>query len=201
MGKRKMTRLLALIMAVVCTLSVVLAAGTFDLNGDGKTNIWDLQLVLNKGESESYATALEAVLGGVDELSPNEEGVYEIASPVGLKNMVKLATKGYSFRLVKDIDLQGADWVPVVFAGEFDGNGHTISNVKITEDNDNGSRCAMGFFATINEYTKAGQKQQSVVRNLHLENVELVATENSSTWACWPAQTGASLKTAPLPAA
>ena len=43
-----------------------------------------------------------------------------------------LWSKGKSFLLTADIDLQGKDLSPVpVFSGKFDGGGHTISGVEI----------------------------------------------------------------------
>ena len=36
--------------------------------------------------------------------------------------------------LVKDIDMSGTPWVPVTFNGVLDGNGHSISNLKITTE-------------------------------------------------------------------
>lgn len=50
----------------------------------------------------------------------------------GLQN---IATNGH-YILISDIDLQGQDWQPLcsagAFAGELDGNGHTIKNLTVT---------------------------------------------------------------------
>ncbi len=40
---------------------------------------------------------------------------------------------GASFRLMNDIDMQGVDWTPVLLDGEFDGNGHGIYNMTVTQ--------------------------------------------------------------------
>lgn len=176
---KKWMRMLALCLAAVCLMGAVAAVST-DLNSDGKTNAWDLQLAVKEGKTaEEKLAVLQGVLGGADELRPNAEGVYEIASVMGIKNMINLATTGASFKLVKDIDLQGETWKPLNFSGQFDGNGHTISNVKITESTHNGSLYAMGFFSTLFQYEAGGEKVQTQVKNLHLENVEIIADTNA----------------------
>ena len=38
-----------------------------------------------------------------------------------------------AYRLTRDIDLQGIDWVPPVFTGTFDGDGHTIYNLTVRQ--------------------------------------------------------------------
>lgn len=180
MKNAKWMRIPVLCLAIVCLLGAV-AAATYDLNDDGKTDVWDLQMAKNNGLSqEELAEAVKMALGNRgDELHLNAEGQYEIWSMLGFQNLLNNAKNGASFKLMADIDLQGIDWVPLDFNGTFDGNGHTISNVKITEDNYNGKRYAMGFFSTIGSYTKDGELQQSVVENLHLENIDLTATKDS----------------------
>ena len=174
---KKTNRLIALGLALVCLLSTAMAADlVWDLNGDGKTTVWDLQTAVNQEKSaQEQAEALAEALGGQDELHPNAEGVYEIHSMLGLHNMVKLSNKGYSFRLMADLDLKNMDWTPIQFHGIFDGNGHTISNVKITKSSYNGSVDTMGFFSTIHRYGSGEETQQSHVKNLHLENVNVTA--------------------------
>ena len=78
-----------------------------------------------------------------------EESPYLIGTAEDLKLMSSNINsgKGYSahYKLTADIDLNGAEWTPigyyselykdtVAFCGVFDGNGHTISNFKITKD-------------------------------------------------------------------
>ena len=45
---------------------------------------------------------------------------------------IKDAPNG-KYILAKDIDLAGIDWVPFTFNGILEGNGHTVSNLKITQ--------------------------------------------------------------------
>lgn len=58
------------------------------------------------------------------------------------------------YLLLEDIDLGGAEWTPVgtddaPFTGEFNGNGHTVKNYKITV-----YREYIGFFGAISGYAK-----------------------------------------------
>ena len=181
MGNKKWTRVLALVMALVCTLTVVAAVefDALDHNQDGKVTVWDLQQWL--GDDTNYNAALKQVLGGHgDELNPvDEEGkVYEIYTAFGLQNMASLVERdskngeGMTFKLMKDVDLMGANWDPIkVFKGTFDGNGHAIKNLKVTGF-DSGSYTNysnQGFFGKI--------AQNGVVKNLNLVNITLDASK------------------------
>ena len=70
MKKSKFIRILALCIVAASLVGVVSAFGDFDVNQDGKTNVWDLQLLAN--ENRYSQEALEAVLGGKDQLHPEE---------------------------------------------------------------------------------------------------------------------------------
>ena len=65
---------------------------------------------------------------------------------------------GYTITLHSDIDLQNQTWTPIgngsrgseggsCFSGVFDGNGHTIRNINVTEDRDN---YGAGLFSVVN---------------------------------------------------
>ena len=62
----------------------------------------------------------------------------EIKTAEELKALATLeSTENRAYKLVRDIDLGGAEWTPigtdsVPFKGKFNGNGHVISNYKIT---------------------------------------------------------------------
>lgn len=69
-----------------------------------------------------------------------------------------IATEGKYFALGADIDLSGIDWEPIgtktnPFKGSFNGNGYSISNIKIkstTEsENDDPTYIAIGFFGLV----------------------------------------------------
>jgi len=177
MKNRRWVKVTALALSLVLLVSMVSASNyTLDLDSDGKVNVWDIQLAVNGGKEAAHTTAiLEKVLGNPDELSPNAEGVYEIYTVRGLYNMANRATEGASFKLMADIDLQGADWTPIAsFKGTFDGNLHTISNLKITRL----SGIDMGFFGKIG-YGQESVDEQTTVKNLNLANVELTVAEGS----------------------
>lgn len=179
MGKSKLLRLMALCLAAVCLFGTA-AALSYDLNRDGKSNVWDLQVAVNESKTDAEkSAALAEVLGGADELRPNAENVYEIHTTLGLYNMAANAAKGYQFKLMKDIDLQGVDWQPVAtFKGTFDGNGKTISNFTVTKLSGND----LGFFGTVDHNGKDadGNNLQSVVKNLHLRDVTMTVPADAT---------------------
>ena len=170
MKKMKWMRWLSISLAIVLLISTVAAALSFDLNSDGKTNVWDLQLALSQGKTaEEQAEAVREALGGGDELHKNAEGQWEIWSTTGLYNMAKHAQSGDTFVLMQDIDMAGAVWQPIAdFNGTFLANQHQISNMKITQDV-NG---AMGFFANI---AKGG-----TVYRLNLSGMNMIASQNAT---------------------
>lgn len=182
MKKNKIwTRVLALCLAAACLIGAVGAAELlYDRNGDDKTDVWDLQMLVNSNASDTEkAAALKEAMGGkADELHPNAEGVYEIYSALGLYNMAEHASEGATFELMADIDLKGIDWAPVAnFKGNFNGNGHTISNVLITQTVGEN----VGFFGTVdhNGTDTEGNKLQSTVKDLNLADVDIVIPEDS----------------------
>lgn len=96
-----------------------------------------------------------------DERTADARHVHEVYSPVGLWRMVYEPTD--TFRLIADIDMQGALWVPVAFSGKLEGNGHRICNVRITDSFD----ACEGFF------TKLGKRAK--ITDTVFENVTVIA--------------------------
>ena len=94
---------------------------------------------------------------------------YLITSLEGLKSFATLADgvtrstidfKGKTVELAVDIDLENNPWTPInEFNGTFDGQGHTIKNVKIVAQD----KAYAGFFANA----------QGTIKNLTLENVDI----------------------------
>ena len=166
MKKTRWIRGIALILALVLLVGVV-GALSFDLNGDGKTNVWDLQLAFYQGKTqEEQAAALKEALGGnPDELKPNAEGVYEIYTSLGLYNMATMTNEGKeggkTFRLMNDIDMQGAAWPTVdTFAGTLEGNGHVISNLNIVGERQlNASALCQDRKSRSGSGSEAGERQ------------------------------------------
>jgi len=170
MLKKRSVRLTAIVLAVVLLLSVVASAAlNYDLNGDGKTNIWDLQLALNGGASkEDQDAALNEALGGGDELHKNAEGQWEIYTSLGLYNMAKHAKAGDTFVLKQDIDMEGALWTPIEgFNGKLVGNEYVVSNMKISRSVDGN----LAFFGSIAE--------NGYIERLNLSGMNLIADTNT----------------------
>ena len=80
---------------------------------------------------------------------------------------------GYYFKQTADIDLTGVTWEPIgysgdyYFAGNYDGDGHTISNATSTGKNDAQGFATAGIF---------GWVAFGSVENLHVKNANFVAT-------------------------
>ena len=76
MKKIKWNKAFALVLSLVLLASTVSASGyTLDLSGDGKVDIWDVQVAVNEKKGAAHEEAiLDHILGGGDELHPNAEG-------------------------------------------------------------------------------------------------------------------------------
>ena len=179
LGHRILTVTLALLMLIG-----VASALAYDRNSDGKTNVWDLQLLRNEGNTQDAQAALNEALGGGNELKPNAEGVYEIYTALGLYNMASIITEnkdeGVTFRLMNDINMNGAVWQTTgSFNGILEGDGHVIANLNIVGEMDlstaNDTDYGLGFFGKIG---KGG-----AVRNVKLENATAVLYPESK--ACF----------------
>lgn len=181
----------ALLTGLVC-YSAGADGGTLDLDGDGRITIHDVQLAQEADEGLRTLTEEQtekrsgySVLEMLNKLFekphvPEKDGqTYLIANAKDLAFLQENSTKGYSFKLTNDIDLEGADWEPIDrFSGEFDGNGKTISNLVITTGQKNSNRTDtvkdlenQGFFAEI--------LSGATVKNLNLEYVEITASADA----------------------
>ena len=114
----------------------------------------------------------------MEELAGEEESVIEITDAEGLAAINENLSGNYM--LVADIDLSGIEWTPIgtwvpsgeseeeqeipsmefAFTGTFNGNGHTVSNLKI----DQPDSLALGLFGCISG---------AEVRNFKLENASV----------------------------
>ena len=177
MVNKRWLRVISLVLASVCLISIMTAAAA---EVTVKKTIWDLQTAVNEGNTASYADILKDILGNPDELHTNASGEYEIWSELGLYNMARNATKGYTFKLMKSIDMGGKNWTPIAsFKGKFIGGADlTISNFTITQ----ASGTNMGFFGNIQNIEGASQSE---VTELHLKNVKIIVdgddTDNENT--------------------
>lgn len=102
-----------------------------------------------QGRSCTFTYTIEAVQGNAningrelaDGIFYNDgDFTYRIYNAAGLRYLSVLSYEGENFanqkvELMNDIDLEGEDWIPIKsFAGEFDGNGKTVSNMSVAVD-------------------------------------------------------------------
>jgi len=99
-------------------------------------------------------------------ITANGNKTYSISSPEELKALMELdasKTAGNTFVLTGDIDLSGYDWEGMKdFAGTFDGNGHTISNLTSTTN---------GLFQSI-------KGNDATVENVIITNANITIAED-----------------------
>lgn len=109
-----------------------------------------------------------------------QDGVYHIVSRDGLLYFAEKVNKynnklsGKTVLLDSDLDMSGIDFTPIgktvanypdySFAGVFDGQNHTISNLKASSNDPN--HAAAGLFGTL----------LGTVKNVNLTNVEITST-------------------------
>ena len=96
------------------------------------------------------------------------EGFYFFANEVNAPEKPEYEGNTFAGKtvvLLNDVDFKGAEWAPIgnfgysskQFAGTFDGQGHTVSNFKITQDSPDRSgknRSSQGFFGNVNGTVK-----------------------------------------------
>ena len=108
---------------------------------------------------------------------------YQIATAAQLDAIHDWPTATY-YVLVNDIDLSGIEWVPYSGYINFDGQGHTVSNLTITGTNINSS-VNVGMFGGLKSYWSNyyGGTFQSRVSNLNLKdvNIDITGTDNYTT--------------------
>lgn len=89
---------------------------------------------------------------------------YIINSGGELLLLKNIKTKGVYFKLGSDINLNNHNWLPFNFDGTLEGDGHTISNLKIQRDD----ITYQGLFATL----------EGTVSNLTIKGVHIVNKTN-----------------------
>lgn len=119
------------------------------------------------------------------------DGTYQLSSVEGLKwfadqvNSQRNTFGGKTVELTADMDLAGIAWTPVgndgdvIFAGTFDGNGHTIKNLTVTDsrttadDNTVNNVKGVGFFGWLNGSVNDVKFENASVSGYH--NVGVLA--------------------------
>ena len=121
-----------------------------------------------------------------------ESSPYEITNPSQLALLAKQVNEGNQyegkyFSLLCDIDLNNLDWTPIgngihSFMGNFDGKGHTIKNLKISQsihytyEYPTGRKmpyCDMGLFATV---------QDATIQNMVIDGATITIADTQSTY-------------------
>ena len=118
-----------------------------------------------------WAILLILSLLAVPVAGAEETEVIEIHTVSQLKAMAE-APDG-SYILMEDLDLTGVDWTPINFTGSFDGNGHALLNLTLSQV---GSEKPSSYDGNRKEYETAyaglfGTLIQAEVKNLQLINV------------------------------
>lgn len=123
-------------------------------------------------------------------------GVYSISNANGLfafAKSVNVDGKTYSGKTVKltaDIDLNNAVWTPVgqtgatQFLGTFDGDNHTISNLKINNA-DKSANCSSGLFGWLNS---------AIVKNVTIAGANVAGHHNVGTIAGYMETSGCTIE-------
>lgn len=111
----------------------------------------------------------EIDLSTINEFEPNDKGIYQIHSAEGLKNIANVLDG--KFELLCDIDLGGAEWVPVgtqdaPFTGRMNGKTFTVSNFTISQPAADGN---MGFFGV----------SKGSIMNLVLKDMTVTTTDKT----------------------
>ena len=92
---------------------------------------------------------------------------------------------GKYFKLTKDIDLSQGKWMPIgtwkcnkkendrYFAGKFDGDGHTISNMKIEWVNAENNEASWGLFGRLYGTSASSEDTYASVTNLIIDKAQI----------------------------
>lgn len=138
------------------------------------------------GEGDLIATDYAGGSGTKDDpwLISNDLELAKLAHDVTNGN-TKLMFAGKYFKLTKDIDLSKGKWMPIgtwkcnkdnndrYFAGKFDGDGHTISNMQIEWVNATGSEASWGLFNRLYGTSASSEATYASVTNLIIENAHI----------------------------
>lgn len=147
-------------------------------------------------EENNTATGVTVTPGGGNEtvaegIELASDGTYNIVSAAGVKSLAELVNAGDNFEgktivLTADANLGGEEWMPIgngtrsgqtytgnAFKGTFDGNGKTISGLKITERS---GKAAAGLFGVLDGGT---------VKNVTLEvYIDVASNANELAAGC-----------------
>ncbi len=119
----------------------------------------------------------------------DDNATYTVVSATGMFNFAKQVNEsnktfsGKTVVLENDIDLENKTWTPIgqtgatQFLGTFDGNGHTIKNLKIDSSAQTGGTYSSGLFGWIERQGEdAGYLM--AVKNLTIDNANVKGNHN-----------------------
>lgn len=138
------------------------------------------------GDSDLIATKYAGGSGTKDDpwLISNDLELAKLAHDV-TNGTTKAMFAGKYFKLNKDINLNKGKWMPIgtwkcnkssndrYFAGKFDGDGHTISNMKIEWVNEKDFEASWGLFGRLYGTSASSEDTYASVTNLIIENAHI----------------------------
>ena len=138
------------------------------------------------GEGDLIATKYAGGTGTKNDpwLISNDLELAKLAHDVTNGN-TKIMFAGKYFKLTKDIDLSKGKWMPIgtwkcdkskndrYFAGKFDGDGHTISNMQIEWVNEKGFEASWGLFGRLYGTSASSEATYASVTNLIIDNARI----------------------------
>ena len=153
-------KIISLLLAL-CLVLMIVPVSTFAAEkpsfGGGTGTQEDPWLITSQGDLIALAEFLNS--GKAEEFDADNNGIGNCY--------------GYYFKQTADIDLAGVSWEPIgysgsyYFAGNYDGDGHTISNATSTGKKDDNGHATAGIF---------GWVAFGSVENLYVKNANFVAT-------------------------
>ena len=175
----------------VCTLTNCSYTGELSgTNADGSVaEAFDYAGYVGRGYTLNGCQGSKVVIDGVEYVQAfntaaeagiyTVNGYYEIATVASLKTFAAKVNAGDTFegktvKLAADLDLKNEQWMPIgyweTFDGTFDGQNHTISNLK---HHGTEADCYVGLFGYTNNAT---------IKNLTINNVDIKLVADNS-WA------------------
>ena len=175
----------------VCTLTDCSYTGTLSgTNADGSVaEVLDYAGYVGRGYTLNGCQGSKVVIDGVEYVQAYNtaaeagvyivNGYYEIATVASLKTFAAKVNAGDTFegktvKLAADLDLKNEQWMPIgywqTFNGTFDGQNHTISNLK---HHGTEADCYVGLF---------GYTENATIKNLTINNVDIKLVADNS-WA------------------
>lgn len=193
--------IISLIMLVFVLFSAFSLVACGEEGGGNEDDTPAINAIKWTGTVEAMPTAVENVI----EIE-NGEQLAGFAKAVNDNHTQQRYLEGYTVKLMADINLDNIEWTPIgkdsshylhyVFAGTFDGNGHTLYNLKVTANADQyeGRAGLFGallgsvenlnikyatitstwFAGTIVAYVPDGKTKD--IKNCHVENVTVTST-------------------------